>query len=556
VEPNKTSLDSVLKHRTVVPRWKSPQQAVETYSIDKAKSLRRKKRSDVWIKRLTSSYEQLPTPHGANELYETALLAGSVDDLPPTVVKQSGQLRDAIALQSARYSSYGAAPERATLTLGDTLNVHEDSARSEIRRLRKLLAANPDRSFCWSELARHFLVVGEKEKAIRSMQAALQVARRNRYLCRAAARLFVHVEDPDRALSLLRSEPDIKQDPWLLAAEIAISSITAKSSRLLDAGARIMESSQFDNRQLSELASALGTVELDHGGAKRAKALFHRSLVAPTENALAQAQWALERNTKIVIPEAAWSTPASYEAKALASRQAHKWADALHWCAAWLADEPFSSRPALMGSYLGSVQPEHYALAEKFATVGLGSSNANISLWNNRAVARAYQGKTVEAYEDIKAALQHSPARDDTHLLATLGLIAMRSGMAEVGREQYRQSIAWLSQAKDYAGVASAVLNLMREELRLDGYANPRWLRVVQQLAKSPVVIREPELIGMTRVILKEVGVGSQIVNVANASPVLSPASSDEFKYQASLFHVPDKAKHLVPNLGDYSALV
>ncbi|MDP1997160.1 MAG: hypothetical protein Q8J90_08160 [Gallionella sp.] len=555
MHPTKNTLDSILKDRTVIPRWKSPQQAVETYSSDKAQLHRRTTLGNTWIKHLEATFDQHPSANTANELYETALLYGHTDSLPPSVKKLSRQLRDDMAIPDANTWQHGASLEQRPFTLGDTVDVHEDAARLEIHRLRRLLAESSDRPFCWSELARHFLVVGEKDKSIRCIQAALKLAKHNRYLCRVATRLFVHVKDPDRALNLLRSEPTIKSDPWLLAAEIATSSIVSKQSRFLDVGKQLVTSNYFNENQLSELAAAIGTVELVHGTTKRAKALFSKSLIAPTENSLAQAQWAVEHDSKIVIPLAAWQTPESYEAKTLASRQAHDWQNALQTCASWLADEPFSIRPALMGSYLG-FRPEHAAMAEQFATAGLRCDSANSHLLNNRAVARVYQGKINEAYADVRAALEHGSARDDAHLMATLGLIAFRSGMPELGREYYALSIAWFSQAKENTSVASAMLYLLREEMQIDQSAISQSVDMAHRIAKLPMAIRQPELIGMTELVLEEARVAANVSPAASDRAIVAPASHDEFSRYASLFHVPEKAKQLALRLGDYSALI
>jgi hypothetical protein len=449
---------------------------------------------------------------------------------------------------------HDASPEPSGFSLNDTVDIHDAAARHEIHRLRKQLAANPARPFCWSELARHFLIVGEQEKAKRSILAALKLAKHNAYLTRAATRLFVHIHEPDRALSLLRSNPSMTIDPWLLAAEIATSTVLSKQSRFINEAKRLIKSNLFEANQISELASAVGTVELDHGSIKRAKEWFTQSLLAPTDNSLAQAQWATEQDTKILIPEAAWQTPASYEAKTLASRQTRKWNKALQSCAAWLTDEPFSLRPALMGSYLG-FRPESYAMAEQFASAGLRCDSTNIGLLNNRAVARAYQGKIHEAFADVQTALEYSSGRNNPHLMATLGLIAFRSGLTDLGRENYKLSIAWFSHSKERESVAVATLHLLREEMRVDRSAIPYSVEIAQRIAKLPIVMRQPEIIGMAELLFEEAKKYTNAEFDPNHHRLVAPTSPFQFYHQASLFNVPEKAKQRMSVLGDYSGL-
>lgn len=547
-----TAQDAALKDRTVIPRWKSPQQSIETYSFDKAKLLRRTQLGTPWIKHLEANYSRSPSPSTANELYEIASLYGHSENLPQDVKILAKTQQNPAKLLFAM--ECGASPEIPKLPLGDTVDVHDAAARNEIHRIRKLLADNPARPFCWSELARHFLIVGEQEKAKRSIMAALKLAKHNTYLVRAATRLYIHVHEPDRALSLLRSNPSMKIDPWLLAAEIAASSHISKQSRFINEAKLLVKSNHFGSHQISELASAVGTVELDHGSIKRAKVWFTQSLLAPTDNSLAQAQWANEQDTNIIIPAAAWETPASFEAKTLASRQTRNWNDALQACAAWLTDEPFSLRPALMGSYLG-FRPESYAMAEQFASAGLRCDSTNIGLLNNRAVARAYQGKIQEAYADVKTALEHASGRNNPHLMATLGLIAFRSGMTELGRNNYKLCISWFSHSKDRDSVAAATLHLLREEMRIDQTAIAYSVETAQRIAKLPGVMRNPEIIGMTELLLEEARDAANTKRDPNYPMLVAPASSNEFYHQASLFQVPEKAKQRLLCLDDNQGL-
>jgi tetratricopeptide (TPR) repeat protein len=480
---------------------------------------------------------------------------GCLGSLSPSVLnllKEKREIADKIVASSGQYTS---SPKHPPLVLGEEVDVHQRMAISEIGRYRSLLAESPGRPFCWSELSRNFLIVGEKEKAKRAMNAALQLAKHNRYLCRVATRLFVHIEEEDQALHLLRREPAIKNDPWLLAAEIAVSSISQKQSKFIDTARRVIASRQFNDNQLSELAAAVGTVELMHGTVKRAKSMFQMSLIAPTDNSLAQAQWAVSKDAKIVIPDSVWMTTDSYEAKTLASRINHDWGNALRTCSAWLADEPFSVRPAMLGSYLG-FRPEHAEIAEQFATAGLRCDSTNTMLLNNRAVARVYQGKIKEAYEDINAALQDGHARHDAHLLATLGLIAFRSGDIDFGRDCYKQSIGWFSNAKESASVASAMLYLLREEIRIDKSGIPESIDLVERISKMPIAVKHPELFGMTQLFLEEARADAGSGSIFNECAQSQQPSQEELFRCASLFHVPDKAKQIAPQLWVNSDLI
>jgi hypothetical protein len=183
VDSSKTSLDAVLNKRTVIPRWKPPQQAIETDTLDKEQLIKRAKLGAHWIKYLESEFQQFPSPSTANELYETALMYGSLDNLPQNVIKLSKKIQSRADNQISSSNQNISSRMRPPLVLGESVDTHENFARQEISRLRRMLAENTGRPFCWSELSRNYLVVGEKEKAARAMNAALQLAKHNRYLC-------------------------------------------------------------------------------------------------------------------------------------------------------------------------------------------------------------------------------------------------------------------------------------------------------------------------------------------------------------------------------------
>src|SRR5207249_5632885 len=161
-----------------------------------------------------------------------------------------------------------------------------------IAALRGRLKKDPRQALAWANLALEYASLGLRDKAKRAMNAGLSLAPSNRFLLRSAARLRLHLNEPEEARALLLRQPKTRHDPWLLSAEIAIATVLGKPSRLIRDGREMVEGAEFAPAHLAELASALGTVELLSGKTKAARKLFHRSLEAPTDNSVAQAVWA------------------------------------------------------------------------------------------------------------------------------------------------------------------------------------------------------------------------------------------------------------------------
>ena len=74
--------------------------------------------------------------------------------------------------------------------------------------------------------------------------------------------MFVHLDDKEHAYNIVAKSGTIVSDPWLIAAEIAIASLVDKSPRFVKQGRRLLESGGHHPRQITELAGALGTLEL------------------------------------------------------------------------------------------------------------------------------------------------------------------------------------------------------------------------------------------------------------------------------------------------------
>jgi hypothetical protein len=200
------------------------------------------------------------------------------------------------------------------------------------------------------------------------------------------------------------------------------------------------------------------------GDTKQARRLFRDSLIDPTDNSLAQAGWASTKMSGVEVTPELLNKPRSFEARALQNFKDARWKPAIRHCQTWLLDEPFSSRPAALGSYLAAVAEQDYRLSEEFARRGLRANPGDPLLMNNLAVALANQGHIEEAASEL-CAIQDPPEELTTTLIATHGLLEFRRGNAVRGRELYLQAIEDARRQGHRRTVALAALHLAREEV-------------------------------------------------------------------------------------------
>jgi tetratricopeptide (TPR) repeat protein len=499
LEEKRTWIGALLSQRQVIPRWHSPQSALHAGERDSVKlTLKPHSLPKKWVPILSEqAVRNNADPHAQVELEEMRFLSGEKSSIG---LLDTPQLKRAQQLWQLAAGNAGTRPPERPDINGDWYS----QEKNNVAKLRQALKAYPNQALLWSELARAHIVLGDDKKATRAMSCAIQLAGKSAYLRRSAARMYLHLEEPLLALKVVREHPNFRNDPRMLSAEIAISSRTNQPLRYAKQGLALLESPNTRPTYLSELAAALGTVELEHGKHKRSRILFARSMISPSENALAQIQWATERDSQISIPTEAWLVPRSYEAHALAARLKNDWDSVLDATERWLNEEPFATRPAMLGSFASfSVDQNHRA--EKLVSQALQSNPNSSSLHNNRAVARAYIGDLDGALLDAQSAID-CEADQMPYSVATVGLIAYRLGDYELGAKAYGAALAKFVKLKNAPSTLLASLYWLRELARIgDLTVEENLIFIKKNLSRFAGVRPEPEIQSMLELVEADV---------------------------------------------------
>lgn len=338
--------------------------------------------------------------------------------------------------------------------------------RAELARARQLVHGYPRHSLAWSDLARLYAVLGQDEKAQRAFDIALSLAPSSRFLLRTVARYHVHLDRKDRALRLLRDADATRFDPWLMSAEVAVSQSAGVASKFASRAFKELERGNWSPRSTSELRGSLATLLLSDGVAGKARQAFRESLVDPTENAVAQAQWATDKTSGLVVPANVLNIPQNFETHALRSQSLGQWQNAVDACWDWANYEPTSSRPMSHGSYVSALAFLDGQMTLKFAERGLEIDPDSAVFMNNKAVGLARMMRLDEAAETLQGALVKKTKSRGQHIffLATMGLIFFRGGDPESGRQFYERAIELARPPIDPSLQSLALWHLAREE--------------------------------------------------------------------------------------------
>jgi tetratricopeptide (TPR) repeat protein len=350
--------------------------------------------------------------------------------------------------------------EAAAATLDP--EAHAQQVITTIAALKRSLYRDPRQALAWAELARQYEALNQRDQARRAMSMALRLAPSSRFVLRAAARLAVHHDDPEEGHALLSRAPRTRVDPWLVSAEIALASLADRGSHFLKHGRRMLDSGQFSSGDTTELASALATEELMGARLRQARKLFERSLEDPTENTVAQVEWASHLVGGLELDPHYLDTPDSYEARAWQHAQQGEWPLAVENSWLWLATLPFAEAPGVFGSYQASLGGD-YAQGAALARAALLANPDEFLLHNNLAVCLLQLDLVDEAEQHLRE-MTRLDRTDLDHVvyLATNGLRAFRTGDVGEGRRLYRDAIHL---STDPGLRAAATISLAREEI-------------------------------------------------------------------------------------------
>lgn len=351
-----------------------------------------------------------------------------------------------------------------------------------IREIRSRIYSQIDDPIGWAILAHAHTLVSNKSQALRCIDIARHLAPNDRYILRLASRLYYHFEEAEIAHQIIFNASRVTQDPWLLATEISLDHLCSRRSKFTTHAGKLLKHAQPATK-FSELAAVLGTLESEHGNAKKSRDLFRFALKIPTENSLAQAIYLFKSTT-------AWSPDAlqqkhheAFEAIALSAFFAGNWKQVIQHTNLWQEDEMCSIRPAEVGSFVAITFLQDLQMAIKLTELGLRANPNAFSLKNNLAVAYAYIGKISSSEEIIKNIREESLDNSQKVTLeATRGLLAFRQDDFITGRKRYTCAADMARKLEDETLAYVKYFHAI-EEIRATH--DPEWAKRVRQDAET-----------------------------------------------------------------------
>ena len=317
--------------------------------------------------------------------------------------------------------------------------VDEPALYAQVKTFRSLLRQEPRDPVTWVDLAFSYACLGQRKRAARSMAVAVQLARNNRFVLRSAGRLWIYLDDPERAYQIVAKSDRTIHGPLAAGGGNCFGQHCKQATQTRKGSTQTSVKRQVWTPAHKRVGIwhwpplSSSPVVL-----KRARRLFARSLQEPTENSIAQAAWAGRQSRELRLARHYPSGPNAFEAQSWHCYQKAEWRGVIENSGRWFADQPFSSRPAALGSYVAATALRDYSTSKWFARTGLRANPRSVLLLNNLAFSCLMAGDIDEGAQALGRI--HRSTLSETEAIvytATQGLLALCRGDRRRGRALY-----------------------------------------------------------------------------------------------------------------------
>ncbi len=442
-------------NRNVIPIWRSFNKTVDANELDLPNKIMKPKSLVIDIEGLITDFKSSPNLYTATDLYSGIITNGITDEGLIEDVKNY-ILEHPAGTQAQRLFLTGKYEDR----LRSLIDIHTTSElftlldiRSSIHNLKKVIYNNPLDATLYVDLSRLYTIIGQSKQAEKYMSYALKISRDNRFVVRSAVRLFSHIGELDKGQYYLKKSGLLSRDPWVYAAYVGLNSLMGKVNINKKLVGSLTSSGRFSDFDLTELVSALATIEINEGNYKTGRKLFRKSLIEPNSNTLAQVEWFSNKFSVFPVEPTNYDVPNKFEAIAYDSYSKKRFEDAYQNAVYWYLDVPYSTEPILNASHIACIFLQNFEKAEDLLTIGLTHNPYNALIINNLAYCKLKLNKTNEAVKLLSKLINidMNTVLPETRVCiwATIGLYFISINQQEEGITYYDKGIESANKLKD-----------------------------------------------------------------------------------------------------------
>ena len=480
------------KERRVIPNWRSFDTTLKLSELSN-KGVIEKKNDISILSGYFNDWKNDSISAVAGDLLSAAVVNGLhtnstvIEFAKDVLMRSNNHPRSTIEL--AEYIIHGGIEKTDNLIEMSTFSDIGDRKifQPAIHNLRNHLVAYPDNAIRYVDLSRLYSIIGSEAKSLKYMKIALQLSKNNRFILRAASRLFSHYGKTEFIYNVLKKSDYVKYDPWILATEISLATVLGKTSSLIKQGLKLLENANISRKNLSELAAAIATSEYFHGNGKKPKKLFKLALIEPNDNSLAQVEWVNEQSHLIDVKLNKYNVPNNFEAIAYNSYIGSEYIAANQFAIKWFLDLPFSKSAIMFASFISNTFLGDVKQAINILKAGLVSHPQDAQILNNLAYSHALINECDLADEYLVLSKNSNTISDTTQIcnIATTGLIAFRRNEYGKGTHYYELAIEEAQRKNHGYFVTLAKINYARELLLTPNPKNELVMKLIDHSKKS-----------------------------------------------------------------------
>ncbi len=387
-----------MDNRQLVPRWHtSRKQFKYNYPVKNNTVFHSELDNDYWFKRALNNWKQSPTTVNAIDVFVRFIQGGERDSSRFNSVHR--QLLDQFDSLPITIQNL-VCPKLKFIDNSAGYSTNPDKVHLIIHKLKKVVKFNPRDSLTWMDLGFYYSILGEYKRAEYCTEIAKNLDPQSSYIARAYSRFLVQIDDPEQAVWYLKGLQNLKTNPLILSAYMAIGSAFDIVKPNVKLGLSLVDNWKGEQARVSELAATIGTIELQNGALKKGKKHLQQALNEPSENVVSHVKWLHHKHNINLINMPKNSNSIEGGVNDLYAQQ--KFTECRDKLIEMYEFQPYSIGPLVDASYLSIAALDDPQFVIDISSNRIPKSHMEFSELNNLIVAKLMKKETSDIDVDLR----------------------------------------------------------------------------------------------------------------------------------------------------------
>ena len=283
----------LMDSRQLIPRWHTSRKSMKLQFPFLKNVPMINTFDDIFLEEDRRRWQHEKSILTATELYSYLFICGKYEDK---------DYKDTLRYLLDHYEKLPRATQNIVSTTArqvdksDTYTTKPAEIHVIIRKLKNIVKIFPSDAMTWVDIAFYYTLLGEISKAEKCFKVAFDINKDNSFISRSYARFLVHLNQPEKALHILRKSSQFRFNPLVASAAISIGNTFDIRGNDIAIGRKLLDNYDGEPSFSSDLLACIATLEIKNGNNKKAKKLFYQALENPSENSISQYNWVFHKH--------------------------------------------------------------------------------------------------------------------------------------------------------------------------------------------------------------------------------------------------------------------